>query len=66
MKNQSNPSRLINVLMTTMIYVLVIDTTGFNDRGWTGLSRPGSGEFRLVEQYRITSNGGMERELTDR
>jgi len=51
MKKQSSPSMLINVLMTTMIYVLVIDTTGFNDRGWTGLSRPGSGEFRLVEQY---------------
>jgi len=66
MKNQSSPSMLINVLMTTMIYVLVVDTTGFNGRGWTGLSRPASGEIHRVKQYRITSYGGMELELTDR
>jgi hypothetical protein len=44
--------------------VLVVDTTGFNDRGWTGASHPRSEEFHVIERYRRTSNGGMELELT--
>lgn len=44
--------------------VLVVDTVGFNDRGWTGLSHPRSEEFHVIERYRRTSYGGMELEMT--
>ena len=44
--------------------VLVVDTVGFNDRGWTGLTHPRSEEFHVIERYRRTSYGGMELELT--
>jgi hypothetical protein len=44
--------------------VLVVDTTGFNDRGWTGLTHPRSEEFHVIERYRRTSYGSMELELT--
>ena len=44
--------------------VLVVDTIGFNDRGWTGLAHPRSEEFHVIERYRRTSYGGMELELT--
>lgn len=44
--------------------VLVVDTVGFNDRGWTGLAHPRSEEFHVIERYRRTSYGGMELELT--
>jgi len=44
--------------------VLVVDTIGFNDRGWTGLTHPRSEEFHVIERYRRTSYGGMELELT--
>ena len=44
--------------------VLVVDSTGFNDRGWTGLTHPRSEEFHVIERYRRTNYGGMELELT--
>ena len=44
--------------------VLVVDTVGFNDRGWTGLTHPRSEEFHVIERYRRTSYGDMELELT--
>jgi len=44
--------------------VLVVDTIGFNDRGWTGLTHPRSEEFHVIERYLRTSYGGMELELT--
>jgi hypothetical protein len=44
--------------------VLVVDTIGFNDRGWTGLSHPRSEDFHVIERYRRTSYGDMELELT--
>lgn len=44
--------------------VLVVDTVGFNDRGWTGLAHPRSEKFHVIERYRRTSYGGMELELT--
>ena len=44
--------------------VLVVDTTGFNDRGWTGPSHPRSEEYHVIERYRRTSYGDMELELT--
>jgi hypothetical protein len=43
--------------------VLVVDTAGFNDRGWTG-SHPRSEGFHVIERYRRTSYGGMDLELT--
>jgi hypothetical protein len=43
---------------------LVVDTVGFNDRGWTGLSHPRSENFHVVERYTRTSYGEMELELT--
>jgi len=44
--------------------VLVVDTVGFNDRGWTGQSHPRSEEFHVIERYQRTSYGDMELELT--
>ena len=44
--------------------VLVVDTVGFNDRGWTGLTHPRSEKFHVIERYRRTSYGEMELELT--
>lgn len=44
--------------------VLVVDTTGFNDRGWTGSSHPRSEEFHVIERYRRTRYGDMDLELT--
>ena len=44
--------------------VLVVDTVGFNDRGWTGLTHPRSEAFHVIERYRRTSYGDMELELT--
>jgi hypothetical protein len=44
--------------------VLVVDTIGFNDRGWTGLTHPRSEDFHVIERYRRTSYGDMELELT--
>ncbi len=44
--------------------VLVVDTVGFNDRGWTGLTHPRSEAFHVIERYRRTSHGDMELELT--
>lgn len=44
--------------------VLVVDTTGFNDRGWTGLTHPRSEDFHVVERYRRTSFGDMELEIS--
>jgi len=41
-----------------------VDTTGFNDRGWTGSSHPRSEEFHVIERYRRTRYGDMELELT--
>jgi len=43
---------------------LVVDTVGFNDRGWTGLTHPRSEDFHVVERYRRTTYGDMELELT--
>jgi len=43
---------------------LVVDTVGFNDRGWTGLTHPRSEEFHVVERYQRTTYGEMELELT--
>lgn len=43
---------------------LVVDTIGFNDRGWTGLTHPRSENFHVVERYTRTSYGEMELELT--
>lgn len=44
--------------------VLVVDTVGFNDRGWTGLNQPRSEQFHVIERYQRTSYGEMELELT--
>ena len=44
--------------------VLVVDTVGFNDRGWTGLTHPRSEEFHVIERYKRTTYGDMELELT--
>lgn len=44
--------------------VFVIDTVGFNDAGWTGLTHPRSESFHVIERYRRTSLGEMELELT--
>lgn len=44
--------------------VLVVDTVGFNDRGWTGATHPRSEDFHVIERYQRTSYGGMELELT--
>ncbi len=44
--------------------VLVVDTVGFNDRGWTGTATPRSEGFHVIERYRRTSYGGMDLELT--
>lgn len=44
--------------------VFVVDTIGFNDDGWTGLTHPRSEAFHVVERYRRTSLGEMELELT--
>jgi len=44
--------------------VLVVDTTGFNDRGWTGTSHPRTEQFHVIERYTRTSYGDMELELT--
>ena len=44
--------------------VLVVDTVGFNDRGWTGSNQPRSEAFHVIERYRRTSYGDMELELT--
>jgi hypothetical protein len=43
---------------------LVVDTSGFNDRGWTGLTHPRSEQFHVIERYTRTSYGDMELELT--
>jgi len=43
---------------------LVVDTIGFNDRGWTGLTHPRSENFHVVERYTRTTYGDMELELT--
>ena len=43
---------------------LVVDTRGFNDRGWTGQSHPRSEKFHVVERYTRTSYSEMELELT--
>jgi hypothetical protein len=43
---------------------LVVDTVGFNDRGWTGLTHPRSEEFHVVERYKRTTYGDMELDLT--
>ena len=43
---------------------LVVDTVGFNDRGWTGLTHPRSEQFHVVERYTRTAYGDMELELT--
>lgn len=42
----------------------VVDTIGFNDRGWTGLSHPRSEQFRTIERYRRDDYGNMELEFT--
>jgi hypothetical protein len=44
--------------------VLVVDTVGFNDRGWTGRNQPRSEDFHVIERYQRTSYGDMELELT--
>jgi hypothetical protein len=44
--------------------VLVVDTVGFNDRGWTGVNQPRSEDFHVIERYQRTSYGDMELELT--
>lgn len=44
--------------------VLVVDTVGFNDRGWTGLTHPRSEQFHVTERYRRTTYGDMELEFT--
>jgi len=44
--------------------VLVVDTVGFNDRGWTGLTHPRSEEFHVVERYKRTEYGEMQLVLT--
>jgi len=44
--------------------VLVVDTLGFNDRGWTGRSQPRSEQFHVIERYHRTSYGHMELQLT--
>jgi len=44
--------------------VLVVDTVGFNDRGWTGSNQPRSEAFHVIERYKRTSFGDMELELT--
>ena len=44
--------------------VLVVDTVGFNDRGWTGLTHPRSEEFHVVERYKRTGYGEMQLVLT--
>ena len=42
----------------------VVDTIGFNDRGWTGLSHPRSEQFHTIERYRRDDYGNMELEFT--
>ncbi len=42
----------------------VVDTIGFNDRGWTGLSHPRSEQFHTIERYRRSDYGFMELEFT--
>jgi len=44
--------------------VLVVDTVGFNDRGWTGATHPRSEDFHVIERYKRSSYGDMELELT--
>lgn len=44
--------------------VFIIDTSGFNDDGWTGLAHPRTEAFHVIERYRRTSFGEMELELT--
>jgi len=44
--------------------VLVVDTVGFNDRGWTGADQPRSEKFHVIERYHRTKYGDMELELT--
>jgi len=44
--------------------VLVVDTVGFNDRGWTGQAHPRSEGFHVIERYWRTSYGDMELGLT--
>jgi hypothetical protein len=43
---------------------LIVDTLGFNDRGWTGQTHPRSEQFHVIERYTRTSYGDMELELT--
>ena len=43
---------------------LVVDTVGFNDRGWTGLTHPRSENFHVVERYTRSTYGDMELKLT--
>jgi len=59
-----NPSWLGHSIGRWEDDVLVVDTVGFNDRGWTGLTHPRSEQFHVIERYRRTSYGEMELELT--
>lgn len=43
--------------------VLVVDTVGFNDRGWTA-GYPRSEEMRMTERYQRTTYGRMVAEVT--
>jgi hypothetical protein len=43
--------------------VLVIDTVGYNDRGWLS-GYPRSEELHIIERYKRTDYGRMEVEMT--
>jgi hypothetical protein len=43
---------------------LVIDTTGFNDKGWLEGNRPQTEQLHIIERYRRLDRGRMSLEIT--